>query len=95
MTRPLLGPRPEVPRYVSLYTVDQLRVLAVKPGITDPVSIQFFDENEIIARYSNPEEGYIKEVMPEKLRMNLEYLEHRSFAGDLHIILKTVARIFS
>lgn len=91
----LVGPRPEVMRYVNFYTPQQLQVLNVKPGITDPVSIRFFDENQIIAKYADPEEGYVKEVMPEKLRMNLEYLKNRSFFSDLKIIWKTIARIFS
>ncbi|MEP7128731.1 MAG: sugar transferase [Chitinophagales bacterium] len=91
----LVGPRPEVQKYVDFYSEDQLKVLEVKPGITDPVSLAFFDENERIARYADPEEGYIKEVMPEKLRMNLEYLQHRNFTNDLTILFKTIKRIFS
>ncbi|MEO6169245.1 MAG: sugar transferase [Chitinophagales bacterium] len=91
----LVGPRPEVQRYVDLYNSEQLKVFLVKPGITDPVSLQYFNENEIMSHYADPEEGYIKEVMPQKLRLNLEYLQHRNFSGDIRILLKTVARIFS
>mgnify|MGYP000980423298 CR=1 FL=1 len=91
----IVGPRPEVKKYVDLYTAEQQKVLSVKPGITDPVSIRFFNENEIIARYPDPEEGYIREVMPEKLRLNLEYIDHQSFSKDFAIVIKTIARIFS
>ena len=91
----IVGPRPEVKKYVALYTEEQKKVLSVKPGITDPVSIRFFNENEMIASYPNPEEGYIREVMPEKLRLNLEYIYHQSFRNDFMIIIKTIARIFS
>ncbi|HUM47753.1 MAG TPA: sugar transferase [Chitinophagales bacterium] len=91
----LVGPRPEVQQYVDLYNAEQKKVLQAKPGITDPVSLQYFNENELMSRYADPEEGYVKEVMPEKLRLNLEYLEHRSFYSDLRILLMTIARIFS
>lgn len=91
----LVGPRPEVEKYVNLYDAEQRKVLLAKPGITDPVSIAYFDENELLSGYDNAEDGYIKEVMPEKLRMNLEYLRQRSTASDLAILIKTVARIFS
>lgn len=89
----LVGPRPEVPEYVATYTPDQLRVLSVKPGITDNASLMYFEENEILAKSPNPEETYRKVVLPAKLEANLAYIDNRSFAGDLRIILKTLIRI--
>lgn len=85
-----VGPRPEVPRYVALYTPEQRRVLAVRPGITDPASLQYRREADMLAHAANPEEFYVHEIMPAKLQRNLEYLNRRSFARDLGIILRTV-----
>lgn len=85
-----VGPRPEVKKYVDLYTDDQKKVLSVRPGITDNASIYYSNENEILAQYSDAEKAYIEIIMPAKLKMNLEYLSHRSFAGDLKIILRTL-----
>lgn len=91
----LVGPRPEVPYFVSLYNEAQLQVLQAKPGITDAVSLYYFDEQQLIAGYENPEQGYLKEIMPQKLQLNLEYLQKRSFKNDFHILVKTIIRIFS
>lgn len=91
----LVGPRPEVPHFVALYDDKQLQVLDAKPGITDPVSLHYFDEHRLIAGYADPEEGYVREIMPQKLGLNLAYLEHRSFSGDVSILFRTVMRIFS
>lgn len=86
-----VGPRPEVPHYVSFYP-DGLRelVLSVRPGITDNASIQFKDENEILGRSLDPEREYIQEILPIKLRYYCEYVRNRSFVGDLAIIVKTL-----
>ncbi len=89
----LVGPRPEVRKYVDLYSPEQLQVLSVKPGITDPASIAYFNENELLAKSPHPEETYIKEVMPAKLKINLAYINNRNFVTDLKIILKTLAKI--
>lgn len=89
-----VGPRPEVPEFVALYDDRQKAVLNVRPGITDYASLRYFDENEILARSRNPKETYIREIMPEKLEINLEYLARRSFPEDLRIIGMTVSRIF-
>ncbi len=89
-----VGPRPEVRRYVDMYDENQKRVLLVKPGITDPASISYFDENELLSRSSDPEATYINEVMPAKLTINLEYIDQRSFLTDLQILFQTVQRIF-
>ncbi len=91
----LVGPRPEVPYFVSQYNEAQLQVLQAKPGITDAVSLYYFDEQQLIAGYENPEQGYLKEIMPQKLQLNLDYLQHRSFMNDFHILVKTIIRIFS
>lgn len=89
----LVGPRPEVPRYVSLYTAEQRRVLSIRPGITDYASLRYFEESDLLAKSDKPEETYIQEIMPAKLTLNLEYVDHHTFVGDLVIILKTGLRI--
>lgn len=85
-----VGPRPEVPRYVALYTPEQRRVLDVRPGITDPASLTYRHEADMLARAVNAEEFYVHEVMPVKLQLNLDYLNRRSFARDIGVILYTV-----
>ncbi len=89
----LVGPRPEVRKYVDLYSPEQKKVLSVKPGITDNASIEYADENELLAAQENPEKFYISEVMPAKLKINLQYITNQSLAQDLKIILKTFLRI--
>jgi lipopolysaccharide/colanic/teichoic acid biosynthesis glycosyltransferase len=89
-----VGPRPEVPKYVSLYTASQMQVLSVKPGITDYASIKFRNENELLAKSDSPEEYYIKELMPHKLGLNLFYVKHQSFLLDMKLIFKTIILIF-
>ena len=89
----VVGPRPEVPRYVALYSPEQRRVLSIRPGITDYASLRYFEESDILAKSANPQETYIQEIMPTKLALNLEYVHKHSFAGDLAIILKTGWRI--
>lgn len=89
----LVGPRPEVPRYVALYSEAQRRVLDVRPGITDPASIRYRDENDVLAGAADPEATYVDEVMPHKLELNLAYLERRTLASDIGVILATLARV--
>jgi len=89
----LVGPRPEVPRYVAHYDDRQRRVLDVRPGITDPASIAFRDENDLLAASEDPERTYLTEVMPRKLEMNLDYLERRGLVSDVAVILSTLARL--
>jgi lipopolysaccharide/colanic/teichoic acid biosynthesis glycosyltransferase len=91
----LVGPRPEVRKYVDLYSEKQLKVLSVKPGITDYASLKFFNENEILGKSSNPEETYITEIMPVKLNLNLKYINDYSTFTDVTIILKTLKKIIS
>jgi lipopolysaccharide/colanic/teichoic acid biosynthesis glycosyltransferase len=90
-----VGPRPEVRKYVKMYNEEQLKVLTVKPGITDVASIVFRHENDILSKYKDPEDGYIQEVMPAKIKLNLHYLNNRSFVKDLGVILKTISKIFN
>jgi lipopolysaccharide/colanic/teichoic acid biosynthesis glycosyltransferase len=90
----VVGPRPEVPRYVALYTVEQREVLSVRPGITGMASIDYIDENELLARSLDPEHAYIHEVMPAKLALDLRYVRTRSLGLDLRIIAATVKRVF-
>ncbi len=89
-----VGPRPEVPEYVSLYTTEQREVLKVKPGITDYASIVYSEENELLANAQNPEELYINRIMPAKLKLNLRYISEMSFSTDVKVILKTIGKIF-
>lgn len=91
----LVGPRPEVPRYVACYP-DDLRdiVLSVRPGITDRASIEFKDENQILGRAADPNLAYVQEVLPIKLRYYVEYVNTRSFFGDVLLILRTIKAIF-
>jgi lipopolysaccharide/colanic/teichoic acid biosynthesis glycosyltransferase len=87
----LVGPRPEVPRYVACYPANVRDiVLSVRPGITDRASIEFKDENEILGRASDPNQAYINEVLPIKLRFYVEYVEARSLLGDVILIFRTV-----
>ncbi len=90
----LVGPRPEVKKYVDLYSTDQRKVLSVKPGITDYASIEYSNENELLARSADPESTYIKEVMPAKLRLNLKYIQEQSLITDLRIIFQTLKKVF-
>ncbi len=85
-----VGPRPEVPRYVAMYSDEQRHVLRVRPGITDPASLTYRRESDMLAGVADPETYYVREIMPAKLRMNLEYLQRQSFCRDLAIIAKTV-----
>ncbi|MFN2422960.1 MAG: sugar transferase [Cryomorphaceae bacterium] len=91
----LVGPRPEVPEYVAMYTPEQRRVLEVRPGITDYASLRYFHESELLASSADPEQTYIREVMPAKLALNLEYIRRRSFLGDIKVLIITVSRIFT
>jgi lipopolysaccharide/colanic/teichoic acid biosynthesis glycosyltransferase len=89
-----VGPRPEVRKYVNLYSEQQLDVLNVKPGITDYASLKYFNENEILGNSSNPDEDYVNIIMPEKLKLNIEYVHGNNLLKDINIILKTLLRIF-
>lgn len=86
----LVGPRPEVRKYVDLYTPEQMRVLDVRPGITDMASICYRNENELLETVEDPETYYRTVIMQDKLRINLEYVKHHSFLGDIRLIFKTI-----
>jgi len=90
----LVGPRPEVRRYVDLYSKEQLKVLDVRPGITDLASLNYFEESELLAKSLDPEKTYIEEIMPAKLKLNLQYIDKANLSTDLKMIFSTVARIF-
>lgn len=85
-----VGPRPEVRRYVDLYSEEQMKVLSVRPGITDPASIKYRNENDILSSASNPEEYYIQHIMPDKLKINIDYINNRTFIKDIKIIFQTI-----
>lgn len=90
----LVGPRPEVPRYVDCYPEDMRDlVLSVRPGITDRASIEFKDENEILGRATDPNKAYIEEVLPIKLGFYVDYVKNRSLMGDLGLILRTITAL--
>ena len=89
----LVGPRPEVPRYVAKYDDRQRRVLEVRPGITDPASIEYRNENDLLDAATDPEATYLREIMPAKLELNLTYLERRSLVSDVAIILRTFGEL--
>ncbi|HEY9515153.1 MAG TPA: sugar transferase [Gemmatimonadaceae bacterium] len=86
----LVGPRPEVPRYVALYTAKQRAVLELVPGITDPASIRYSDESTELACSDDPERLYVDEIMPEKIRLNLEYAERATPWSDAMVVLSTL-----
>lgn len=90
-----VGPRPEVRKYVDLYTEKQLRVLSVKPGLTDYASLAYIDESKILATFPDPEKAYIEIIMPEKLDLNLQYINNQGILTDIGIMLKTIKRIVS
>ena len=94
-TMSLVGPRPEVRKYVDLYTEEQKKVLDVKPGITDYASLEYFSENELLAKSPDPENTYINEVMPSKLALNKKYIEEAGLLTDFKIILRTLKKIIS
>ncbi len=85
----LVGPRPEVRHYVDYWTPEQMHVLDVRPGITDPASIKFRNENELMEKAEDPEKYYIEVIMQEKIRLYLKYVEKSSFFYDLGLIFKT------
>ena len=91
----LVGPRPEVRKYVDMYSPEQMAVLKARPGLTDYASLEYFDENMLLEQSPDPEKTYIEQIMPAKLALNLKYIRERSIMVDLGIIFKTVARIFS
>jgi len=89
----LVGPRPEVRKYVEMYTSDQRKVLSVKPGLTDYASIHYIDENKVLAKSDDPERTYIDAIIPEKIRYNMKYIEHQSVKEYFKIIFLTIRKM--
>lgn len=91
----IVGPRPEVRKYVDLYSDEQKKVLSVKPGITDYASMEYTNENEILAKSTEPEQLYIQEVMPKKLFLNQKYIQEMGLMTDIKIMFRTISKIIS
>ena len=91
----LVGPRPEVRHYVNYWTEEQMHVLDVRPGITDPASIKFRNENELLAQAEDPEKYYIEVIMQEKIKLYLQYVKNHSFLYDIKLIFQTFWTIIS
>jgi len=89
----VVGPRPEVPRYVALFKEDYELILSVRPGITDYASIKYRDEEAVLAEYQDPEVGYVTKVLPDKIALYRRYIDEVGFATDLRIILATAAKL--
>ena len=89
----LVGPRPEVKKYVDLYTEEQRKVLTVRPGITDWASIEYVDENTILGKAEDPEKAYIEQIMPDKIRYNMKWIENQSVVEYFRLILLTFKKI--
>ena len=89
----LVGPRPEVRRYVDMYTDEQRQVLTVRPGITDYASIEYIDENRMLAQAEDPDRTYIEEILPAKIALNMRYIKHQTLGEYMKIIFLTLAKI--
>lgn len=85
----LVGPRPEVRKYVDLYTEEQRRVLSVRPGITDYASIEYVDENTILGQTEDADRAYVEQILPDKIQYNMKYINHRSVKEYFKIIFLT------
>ena len=90
----LVGPRPEVRRFVDLFQRDYEEILSVRPGITDLASLKYRDEADVLAKAENPEEEYIQHVLPDKIRLAKDYLRRSSFLFDLRLIGQTLFKLF-
>lgn len=91
----LVGPRPEVRKYVDLYTSEQKRVLSVRPGITDNASLEYFNENELLAKSNDPEQTYINEIMPAKLALNMKFIDDPGIGAYFETIFRTFGKVLS
>ncbi len=89
----LVGPRPEVRRYVDMYTDEQRQVLTVRPGITDYASIEYIDENSLLAQAEDPDRTYIEAILPAKIALNMRYIKHQTLGEYMKIIFLTLAKI--
>lgn len=91
----LVGPRPEVRKYVNMYSAEQLHVLDVKPGITSLASIRYRNENELLAKAENPDKVYIEKIMPDKLNIDLEYVQNANLWSDIKLIFSTFFEVIT
>ena len=89
-----VGPRPEVRKYVDLYNNEQKKVLSVRPGLTDYASIAYINENEILEKANDKEQTYINEIMPEKIKLNMKFIQNPSLYQYFKIIFLTIKSIF-
>ncbi len=89
----MVGPRPEVRKYVDMYTMEQQRILSVRPGITDYASIEYMDENRILGEADNPDKAYIEVIMPDKIRLNMKYISNYTIREYFKVIFLTLLRI--
>lgn len=90
-TMSLVGPRPEVKKYTIMYSAEQKKVFSIRPGITDYASIAYRNENKLLAKSNNPEKTYIETILPDKLKLNLKYIQEQSLWTDIKIIIKTIS----
>jgi lipopolysaccharide/colanic/teichoic acid biosynthesis glycosyltransferase len=86
----IVGPRPEVKKYVDLYTPEQRKILSVRPGVTDIASIEYHDENSLLEKHADPEKYYIEHIMPEKIKLNHIFIESPSVGNYFRIIFRTI-----
>lgn len=91
----IVGPRPEVPRYVEAFREEYDQILTVRPGITDYASLEFKDENRLLQAADNPEEKYLREILPVKIEYCKKYLRDQSFMTDLRLIFRTIGSLLS
>ncbi len=89
----LVGPRPEVRKYTDMYTDEQRRVLSIRPGITDYASIKYADENVILGQADDPDKVYVEQIMPDKIRLNMRYIENHNLREYFKIIFLTIKKI--
>ena len=89
----IVGPRPEVERYVDAFPREYGEILSVRPGMTDPASLLFHNEQEILAEFDDPERHYLETLLPQKLELSARYVREQSFRGDIVLIFKTIAAI--
>ncbi len=91
----IVGPRPEVREYVNLYNEEQKEILLLKPGLTDYASLEYFNENELLAHARDPNLAYVNEIMPAKIKLNQKYIKEKSLLTDFKIMIATIRKVFS
>ena len=89
-----VGPRPEAPRFVADYTPEQRKILEYRPGLVDPATLKYRHEERILAEYPDPQKAYLEKVLPDKLKVSLDYQQKRGFRSDLMVILRTLTALF-